>query len=111
MDSLAGVNLRTIFRTVAFAEAVSWALLLAAMFCKYVTESEPFGLHEGGVPVAGAVHGGMFLIYLVVTAVTWWIFGWRRNVGLVALAASIPPFCTYVFEVVADRRGLLATQR
>jgi hypothetical protein len=26
---------------------------------------------------------------------------------LLALAASIPPFFTYVFEVVADRRGLL----
>ena len=104
-------NPRALFRTAAIAEAISWGLLLIAMYLKYVTESEPFGISEGGVPVAGAIHGAMFVIYLLVTINVRQRFGWSGRTTLVALAAAIPPFCTYVFEVVAERRGLLATQR
>ncbi len=105
---MAAVNTRTAFRTVAIAEAFSWALLLSAMFCKYVTESEPFGLREGGVPVAGMTHGVVFIAYVGMCLVARRSFGWGIKTTLLALAASIPPFFTYVFEVVADRKGLLA---
>ncbi len=98
---------RTIFRIVAIAEAVSWALLLAAMFAKYVTESEPFGIPEGGVPVAGAVHGGVFIAFVITSLVAWRRFGWSLKVLVVALVSAVVPFATYVFEVGADRRGLL----
>lgn len=104
---MAAVNTRTAFRTVAIAEAISWALLLSAMFCKYVIESEPFGLREGGVPVAGMTHGVIFVAYVLTTLVARRSFGWSHKTTLLALVASIPPFFTYVFEVVADRRGLL----
>lgn len=77
------------------------------MFCKYVLESEPFGLREGGVPVAGMTHGIIFIAYILTTLVARRSFGWRPKTTLLALAASIPPFFTYVFEVVADRQGLL----
>ncbi len=100
-------NARTLFRTVAIAEALSWALLLAAMFCKWVLETEPFGLHEGGVPVAGPIHGGIFIAYVIQCVVARHVFGWNVKTTLVALAASIPPFFTYVFEILADRKGLL----
>ncbi|MGJ9422984.1 DUF3817 domain-containing protein [Aeromicrobium sp. CF3.5] len=98
---------RTIFRVVAVAEAVSWALLLAAMFAKYVTESEPFGIPEGGVPVAGALHGGVFVAFVIASIVAWRRFGWSLLVLVVALVSAVVPFATYVFEVGADRRGLL----
>ena len=101
-------NVRTIFRTVAIAEAVSWALLLSAMFCKYVTESEPFGLHEGGVPVAGMIHGVIFMLYVASSIVAAIVFKWTRSTTLLALASSIPPFFTYWFETVADRKGRLS---
>ncbi len=104
---MAAVNTRTLFRTIAIAEALSWALLLAAMFCKWILETEPFGLHEGGVPVAGPIHGGIFMAYVVMCLVAHRAFGWNVKTTLVALAASIPPFFTYFFEVGADRRGLL----
>lgn len=107
---MTAVTPRTLFRTFAFAEAVSWALLLAAMFAKYVTESEPFGLHEGGVPVAGAIHGGLFVAYVLAAIAASRRFGWSITTTLVALAAGIPPFATAVFEVVADRRGLLGVR-
>lgn len=101
---------RTAFRTVAIAEAVSWALLLSAMFCKYVAESEPFGLREGGVPVAGMIHGVVFVAFVIMCFVARRAFGWSAKPFLLALASSIPPFFTVVFEIVADRKGLLASQ-
>lgn len=100
-------TVRTAFRTVAIAEAISWALLLSAMFCKWILESEPFGLHEGGVPVAGPIHGGIFVIYLLSCILAAVVFKWNARTTLLALASSIPPFCTYWFEVVADRKGRL----
>lgn len=98
---------RTAFRTVAIAEAISWLLLLSAMFAKYVTESEPFGIREGGVPVAGMIHGIVFVLFIATSVVAWRTFGWSTKVLLVALVSSVVPLATYVFEVGADRHGLL----
>lgn len=98
---------RTAFRTVAIAEAITWALLLAAMFAKYVTESEPFGIHEGGVPVAGALHGGVFVLFVVATLVAWRRFGWSFMTLVAAMISAVVPFATYAFEISAERRGLL----
>jgi integral membrane protein len=101
-------TVRTTFRTIAIAEAVSWALLLSAMFCKYVTESEPFGLREGGVPVAGMIHGLIFILFIANCIVSAVVFKWNRKTTLLALGSGIPPFFTVVFEVVADRKGQLS---
>ena len=57
------MNPRTLYRTVAVAEAVTWALLLTGMFLKYVTETT-----ELGVQVFGMVHGVVFIAYCLVTA-------------------------------------------
>jgi integral membrane protein len=93
----------TAFRLVALAEAVSWAGLLVGMFFKYVVDAG-----EGGVEVFGPIHGTVFLTYLVVTLLTWRQQRWSLPVGVVALAASVPPFCTALFELWADRTGRLA---
>lgn len=77
------------------------------MFCKWILKCEPFGLHEGGVPVAGPIHGGIFIAYVAMCLVARRSFRWDLRTTLLALAASIPPFLTYVFEVFADRKGLL----
>ncbi|AGL18675.1 DUF3817 domain-containing protein [Actinoplanes sp. N902-109] len=91
-----------LFATVAIAEAVSWALLLTGMFFKYVVVH-----NEIGVKIAGPIHGAMFLAYLSVTALQARAGGWRWWVTLIALACSIPPFCTLAFERWAKSRGLL----
>ena len=93
----------TAFRVVATAEAFSWAGLLTGMFVKYVADAG-----EQGVQVFGPIHGTVFLAYLVVTLLTWHQQRWSFPVGLVALAASVPPFCTLLFEVWAARTGRLA---
>ncbi len=99
---------RNWFRTIAVAEALSWAGLLIAMLFKWVIQDNPHAGAEGGVPIMGPIHGVIFIAYVVTCLIARPKFGWSAKTTVVALASSIPPFFTYVFEVVADRRGLLA---
>lgn len=98
-------RVRSWFRAIAFAEACSWLGLLIGMYLKYVPETT-----EAGVHVMGPIHGTIFLAYLAVTMVARSTFGWSLRTTFLALVSSIPPFATAVFEVLADRRGLLATE-
>ncbi|MFI5495657.1 DUF3817 domain-containing protein [Actinoplanes sp. NPDC051859] len=93
-----------LFATVAIAEAVSWALLLTGMFFKYVVVH-----NEIGVKIAGPLHGALFVAYLAVTVVQARAGRWRWWVTLIALASSIPPFATIVFERWARAKGLVRT--
>ena len=102
-DRPPGTGLVTVFRVVAIAEAASWAGLLVGMFFKYVVDAG-----EQGVHVFGPIHGTVFTTYVVVAVLTWRRQRWSFLVGIVALAASVPPFCTVFFELWADRSGRLA---
>jgi integral membrane protein len=97
------LNARTLFRTVAFAEALSWAGLLIGMYFKYGPADNPVG-----VKIFGMVHGIVFIGYLLTVLLVREKFGWSAKTFVLAGLSSIPPFCTAVFEVVADRKGLLA---
>ncbi len=94
----------TVFRIVAVAEALSWIGLLIGMYVKYVPETT-----ELGVQVFGPVHGAVFVVYVVVALVAARVLGWSRWTALLALAASIPPLATVVFERWAVRTGRLRT--
>lgn len=94
--------MRLLFRVVAFAEACSWAGLLVGMYLKYIPETT-----EAGVQIFGPIHGGIFVAYLLATLVARNTFGWSLTTTFWAAVASVPPFATAVFEVVADRKGLL----
>ncbi|KRE97207.1 hypothetical protein ASG76_00270 [Nocardioides sp. Soil774] len=91
-----------LYRLVARAEAVTWALLLTGMFLKYVTDTT-----ELGVQVFGMVHGVVFIAYCLTTVLLSldqrWSFG-RLALGL---AAAVPPFATVPFEAYAERAGML----
>jgi integral membrane protein len=101
-DPSRAVRAATAFRVVAFAEALTWLGLLVGMFFKYVVDAG-----EQGVHVFGPIHGTVFLAYLVVTLFTWRAQRWSFPVGVLALAASVPPFCTVLFEEWARRTGRL----
>lgn len=90
------------FRVAAIAEAVTWAALLIGMFFKY----GPAG-NEIGVKIFGPIHGGVFIIYVIVTLLSIRPLRWSPIVAIVALAASIPPFFTIIFEQWAARTGRL----
>lgn len=90
----------TLFRRVAIAEAITWALLLVGMFFKYVTDTT-----ELGVRIFGMIHGIVFISYCVTTVLVWVDQKWSARRGLLTLAASIPPFFTFIPEVLAVRRS------
>jgi integral membrane protein len=98
----AGSGTVTAFRVVAVAEALSWLGLLTGMIFKYVVDAG-----EQGVQVFGPIHGTVFMAYVVVTLLTWRSQRWSLPVALVALASSVPPFCTALFEEWARRTGRL----
>jgi integral membrane protein len=96
------VNPRPLFRLVARAEAVTWALLLSGMFLKYVTETT-----ELGVRVFGMVHGVVFVAYCVAAVVVAVDRRWPPGRTVLALVAAVPPFATLAFERYAERRAAL----
>lgn len=95
---------RNAFRIVAVAEALSWLGLLIGMLFKYVISDT-----ETGVKVFGPIHGGVFVAYVIVSLVVRGPLRWSGKTLLLALAASIPPFGSLVFEQWASRTGRLGT--
>lgn len=92
------------FRFIAIAEAISWAGLLIGMLFKYVLSD-----NEIGVQIFGPVHGGIFVAYVVVTLLAAYRLGWSKGTLALGLAAAVPPFATYAFEVWALRTRRLTT--
>lgn len=89
-----------LFRRVAIAEAITWALLLAGMVLKYGTHTT-----DVAVKVFGMIHGVVFISYVVTTVTVWVDQRWTVRRGIGALLASVPPFVTIVVELLAVRRG------
>lgn len=94
-----------VFAVAALAEAATWVGLLVGMFLKYVTRTT-----DTGVAVFGALHGGVFILYVAVAIVTMIALRWPWWVGLLSLLAAIPPLATIPFEMIVRRRGLLRSQ-
>ncbi|MGZ8745296.1 MAG: DUF3817 domain-containing protein [Nocardioides sp.] len=95
-------NPASLFRRVAVAEAVTWALLLTGMFLKYVT-----GTTELGVQVFGMVHGVVFIAYGLVTLLVAVDQRWSLRLLVAGLACAVPPFATVPFDRYAEKRGAL----
>lgn len=90
------------FSWVAIIEACTWVALLFGMYLKHVTKTT-----ELGVRIFGSLHGAAFIAYVILTVLVArrqrWPIVWTT---LLALAASVPPCMTAVFDLVARRRGL-----
>ncbi|WP_144791653.1 DUF3817 domain-containing protein [Kocuria palustris] len=91
-----------LFRTLAFAEAVTWTLLILGMIGKYA-------LHLGDWPVSvgGGIHGFVFLSYCAAAVMVWIDARWSARDGLLALFSAVIPYATIPVERRALRRGLL----
>lgn len=94
----------TLYRRVAVAEAITWALLLTGMFLKYVTHTT-----ELGVRIGGMLHGVVFIGYCLVTVVVAVDRRWPLGRLVLGLASAVPPFLTLWFEPRAERRGHLGS--
>ena len=93
---------RTLYRRIALAEVVTWALLLLGMVLKYVTHTT-----ELGVRVFGLVHGVVFIAFCLVTVLLWVNQRWTLREGLLGLLSAVPPFLTVWWERRLERRGRL----
>ncbi|QZS57679.1 DUF3817 domain-containing protein [Rhodococcus opacus] len=91
----------TRFRFVAILEAFTWLGLLSGMAFKYL----PADGNEIGVKIFGPIHGGVFVLYLLISLWTARKLSWNLVTTFWALVASVPPFGTVVFEVWAARTG------
>ncbi|MGH3912846.1 MAG: DUF3817 domain-containing protein [Pseudonocardiaceae bacterium] len=92
------------FRGVAIAEALSWTGLLIGMYFKYLAVGDDIG-----VRIFGPIHGGLFLLYVVVTMLVRRRLRWGWGTTALALVASVPPLGTLVFERWATRADLLTS--
>lgn len=92
---------KRLFRGLAFAEAVTWTILILAMILKYAA-----GL-EWAVLVGGSIHGFVFLSYAVSAVLVG--VNQRWSVGLIAFAVltAIVPYATIPFELWLIRKGRL----
>lgn len=94
------VSPRTLFRSFALAEMVTWAGLIAALILRAFD-------FANFVPIAGGIHGFVFLCYSATTIFVWVNQRWRLSVGLTGLLLAVVPFATVPFEIAIDRKGLL----
>ena len=95
-------HLNRMFVAVAIAEALSWLGLLTGMYFKYLTDAG-----ELGVQVFGPIHGGVFVVYVVLALAASRLNRWSPATTVLALVCSVPPFATLAFEQWAVRTGRL----
>ncbi|MER7072587.1 DUF3817 domain-containing protein [Terrabacter sp. NPDC000476] len=93
---------RALYRRLALAEVVTWALLLLGMVLKYGTRTTDLG-----VRVFGLVHGVVFIAFCLVTVLLWVNQRWSAREGVLGLLSAVPPFLTVWWERRLERRGRL----
>ena len=59
------------------------------------------------MPLAGGVHGFVFLCYAAVSVAVWVDARWSVGRGLLALGAAVVPYATVPVDRSYDRAGLL----
>ncbi len=91
-----------LYRVLAFAEMVTWTLLLLGMLLKYGLQ-----VTEVGVRIGGSLHGFVFLAYLVVTVLVAVDQRWSMGRLALGLGSALVPYLTVPFERWAHRTGLL----
>lgn len=94
------ISPRGLFRTFAFAEMFTWAGLITAIVLRTLDVTNI-------VPIAGGLHGFVFLSYSATTIFVWVNQRWPTRLGLAGLLLAIVPFATVPFDIRVDRRGLL----
>jgi len=92
---------QTLFRALAFAEAVSWTLLIGGLVLRATLG---WGL---AVTIGGGIHGFVFLAYGATAVLVALNNRWRAWPTAVALVAAVIPYATIPAEIWLQRRGLL----
>ncbi|HWM35255.1 MAG TPA: DUF3817 domain-containing protein [Pseudolysinimonas sp.] len=91
----------SLFRTLAFAEVVSWTLLIAGLLLRAFA-----GLDIATV-IAGSIHGFVFLSYGAVAVLVAFNQRWGVWPAVVAIVSAIIPYATIPTELWLHRTGRL----
>ncbi|WP_347041806.1 DUF3817 domain-containing protein [Brachybacterium nesterenkovii] len=92
-----------LYRLLAVAEVITWALLITGMILKYVLR-----FTELGVRIGGGIHGFVFLAYCAATVLVGVDQRWGAGRIALGLGSAVIPFVTVAFERWAERRGMLS---
>ncbi|MGY4720157.1 DUF3817 domain-containing protein [Naumannella huperziae] len=93
---------RSLFRTVAIAEAITWTLLIIGLVLRGL------GVTDLGVRIGGGVHGFAFLCYVCSTVFVGLNQRWRAGTLALGIGAAFVPWLTIPFERWLERRDDLA---
>lgn len=83
-----------LFRLAALGEAVGWTLLITGI----LLGRSNWSLHAYAVPIAGQLHGLLFLFYFGILIATFTSLRWSHPKLLIAAIAGVLPYGTLVFE-------------
>lgn len=92
---------KTLFRTLAIAEAVTWTLLISALIARATTD------FATGVTIAGGIHGFVFLAYGATAVLLAVNQRWHPGVAVLAIGSAIIPYATIPVELWLARSGRL----
>jgi integral membrane protein len=93
---------KSLYKTLALAEGVTWTLLLAGLAIRAT-----FGAPPQLLLVVGGLHGFVFLAYGVVSALVGVNQRWGFARTALAVALAIVPFATIPFERAVEKQGRL----
>ena len=89
-----------LFRLFTLAEAFGWTILIAGI----LIDRTRWRYHGYAVPIAGQIHGMIFLTYFAIVLATYGSLGWSRKKFIISLACGVPPYGTLLFEVLANQQ-------
>ena len=92
---------RRLFGVLAFAEAVTWTLLITALILRATAHI------EWAVGVAGGIHGFVFLAYAATALLVAINQRWSPGLAIGAVATAVVPFATIPFDFWLERRSRL----
>ena len=92
---------RRLFGVLAFAEAVTWTLLITALILRATAHV------EWAVGIAGGIHGFVFLAYAATALLVAVNQRWSIGVTVLAVGSAVIPYATIATELRLARGGRL----
>ena len=92
---------RRLFGVLAFAEAVTWTLLITALILRATDHL------EWAVGVAGGIHGFVFLAYAATALLVAINQRWSIGIAVLAVGSAVIPYATIATELWLARSGRL----
>ena len=92
---------RRLFGVLAFAEAVTWTMLITALILRATAHV------EWAVGVAGGIHGFIFLAYAATALLVAINQRWGIGVTVLAIGSAVVPYATIATELWLARSGRL----